>query len=145
MRMPLATRPCERTPSCKGRWKLIMKRRLRPPLSLIRLRWARWAEGRQRGAIMGFYRFTTPVARKRHKCYACGKIIEAGERCCYYVGKEDGDDFYTYYLHNACDDRVRAMCATCPYPGDCFDLHQCFCKYYKETTTTTPSRTEKQE
>lgn len=45
---------------------------------------------------------TEPKARKQHRCYLCGRLIEKGEKHRKHVGTYDGD-FYSMRNHFDCD------------------------------------------
>ena len=48
----------------------------------------------------------TPKARKRHRCFGCGAVIEVGETHVQYSGHQEGYAF-RHRLHNECDDFAR--------------------------------------
>jgi len=48
-----------------------------------------------------------PVAKKKHKCEICGKVIEVGEKYHRYSGKYEGE-FYDCKYCTDCDDRIKA-------------------------------------
>lgn len=60
---------------------------------------------------MEFYNVTTPKARKRHVCEACGRVIEVGETYQRETGKWEGDFF------------SRAQCLDCANVMDYWTTH----------------------
>lgn len=79
-----------------------------------------------------FVETTHPTARKTHKCYECGRRIEAGEAYERTAGKWDGE-FYVFKTCEQCEDLRDSLSALgfCPAFGEVRADHREYIETYQ--------------